>query len=250
MAASACAWRASPAKIKFIVSDTGPGNRAGERPGSSFEEFTQATPREAGGSGLGLAISRRLAERMGGGLELEIDGAAWLDVRVDAAAARRGECRYACRRSVSNGASSSSRHRPSRAPYLIEKLSELGARSDARCKLESRPRRALKSARAKGARPRLRDVDCRLGDSATLALGRRGQDAGIPQRLVLFTAAERRAFGQKSLAAFEGWLVKPLRLRSLLARFGLRSSPLLRPSRPSAPPIDLSGRQNSAGGGQ
>ncbi len=60
--------------------------------------------------------------------------------------------------------------------------------------------------------------------------------------LVLFTAAERRAFGQKSLAAFDGWLVKPLRLRSLLARLGVEA-PVLAAAAPPAPPIDLSGRR-------
>jgi CheY-like chemotaxis protein len=37
---------------------------------------------------------------------------------------------------------------------------------------------------------------------------------------VLFSPFERRAFGQNSLRDFDGWLVKPVRSQSLLARLG------------------------------
>ncbi len=227
------------AQIKFTVRDTGPGI-APESAKLIFEEFTQATPREADGSGLGLAISRRLAERMGGRLELEATtprGASFaLTLPLPAAASAESNPEQRVERRILVVSPS-----PFEAPYLVEKLSELGAKVARAASLKS-GLAAIEAARAEAALPETVIVDCGLGDSATLTLGAAAQEAGIPQRLVLFTAAERRAFGQKSLAAFDGWLVKPLRLRSLLARLAAEA-PTLVPAMPAAPPIDLSGRR-------
>jgi CheY-like chemotaxis protein len=59
--------------VRFAVHDTGIGIPA-DRMGRLFHSFSQvdaSTTRRFGGSGLGLAISRRLAEAMGGALEVE-----------------------------------------------------------------------------------------------------------------------------------------------------------------------------------
>ena len=59
-------------RIRFSVSDTGPG-RAADRREAIFDEFEQAdstTTRQHGGTGLGLAISRRIVDLMGGRLTL------------------------------------------------------------------------------------------------------------------------------------------------------------------------------------
>ncbi|PWB78514.1 MAG: hypothetical protein C3F15_01460 [Holophagae bacterium] len=63
-------------QVAFTVRDTGCGIPAGEL-GAVFDSFYQvdgSTTRRHGGTGLGLTISRRLAEMMGGALELESAG--------------------------------------------------------------------------------------------------------------------------------------------------------------------------------
>ena len=55
---------------QLVVEDEGPGIAA-EDAASVFERFYRVDGGMASGSGLGLAIARELAERMGGGLELE-----------------------------------------------------------------------------------------------------------------------------------------------------------------------------------
>jgi signal transduction histidine kinase len=64
-------------KIVFSVADTGIGISAEEleRIFSSFYQVDGSTTRPRGGTGLGLTISRRLAELMGGSLEVTSEGA-------------------------------------------------------------------------------------------------------------------------------------------------------------------------------
>jgi PAS domain S-box-containing protein len=59
-------------ELQFAVRDTGPGI-APDRIDRLFQSFSQldpATTRKHGGTGLGLVISKRLAERMGGSMEV------------------------------------------------------------------------------------------------------------------------------------------------------------------------------------
>ncbi|WP_297299463.1 ATP-binding protein [uncultured Methylovirgula sp.] len=223
--------------IKFAVIDTGPGV-AGQNPNVIFEEFAQAAPREGSGTGLGLAISRQLAERMGGRLHLESTsprGATFvLTLPLVGAASHEPAPERLDRRFLIVSPS------PFEAPYLVEKLTELGAEA-ARAPTLKSGLAALANAAARTDRPQTVIVDCALGEAATLELSAAAEAAGVAQKLVLFTAAERRAFAPQALRTFDGWLVKPLRLRSLLARLGAAQA-VPQPAVALAP-LDLSGRK-------
>jgi CheY-like chemotaxis protein len=69
-------------------------------------------------------------------------------------------------------------------------------------------------------KPDLVIVDCALGPEATNCLAQAARAGGAARSLVLFSPFERRAFGQMSLKGFDGWLVKPVRARSLFERLG------------------------------
>ena len=68
------------------------------------------------------------------------------------------------------------------------------------------------------AAPRLVLVDSALGELACEEIARAARAAGAGTTLVLFSPFERRALGRSVLEAFDGWLVKPVRPRSLFAR--------------------------------
>ena len=88
-------------------------------------------------------------------------------------------------------------------------------------------------------KPDLVIVDCALGPEATNRLAQAARAAGAARSLVLFSPFERRAFGQTSLKGFDGWLVKPVRARSLFERlasdFPRTEAPAPRLPPPSAP---------------
>ena len=102
---------------------------------------------------------------------------------------------------------------PFEAPAIAMRLAEAGATVARAEGLES----GL-AALARPERPDLVIVDCALGPEATNRLAQAARAAGAPRSLVLFSPFERRAFGQTSLKGFDGWLVKPVRARSLYER--------------------------------
>ncbi len=204
--------------ITFDVVDTGPGVPA-DRRAKIFEDFEQgdgSDARQFEGAGLGLAISKRLAALMGGELALDDNpggGSIFsLTIPLPAVAApadgrRHGTVDLHGRRALIVADS------PFEAPALAALLGEAGAAIVRAEGLEQ----GLAELQ-KGPTPDLVIVDCALGVDVTNRLAAAARAAGTPKSLVLFSPFERRAFGQNSLRGFDGWLVKPVRARSLFER--------------------------------
>ena len=235
--------RAAGGRVRFAVADTGPGI-APDRRAAIFEEFEQgdgSASRRHGGSGLGLAISTRLIERMGGTLLLESadDQGSIFSFDIVLPPQQPNPLQeteapsLAGRRALIVGRS------PFEAPYLGERLAGAGAEvtraegtEAALVALERRPP------------PDIVIVDCALGESATRQLAGAARAAGVARSLVLFSPFERRAFGQSSLEGFDGWLVKPVRSRSFLARLAgsaQASSEIDTRLDPDRPPVSCAG---------
>jgi signal transduction histidine kinase/CheY-like chemotaxis protein len=208
--------RAPDGRALFKVADTGPGVPA-DRRAAIFEDFEQgdgSRARQTEGAGLGLAISKRIVALMGGELALQdnpgggsifsfaIPLPACADAPPEAApVALKGRRALIIARS------------PFEAPAIAARLGEAGA-AVARAEGLEDGLAALSA----GPRPDLVIIDCALGVAATNRLALAARVAGAPKSLVLFSPFERRAFGQTSLQGFDGWLVKPVRARSLFDR--------------------------------
>ena len=204
----------------FQVDDTGPGVPP-DRRAAIFEDFEQgdgSNARHHEGAGLGLAISRRIVSLMGGDLKLADNpggGAAFtFEVMLEAQAGaiqkslrdRRPEKLVGTRALIIA-------HSPFEAPAIAARLGEAGVSVRRAEGLED----GLASLAA-GPHPDLVIVDCALGVEATNRLAFAARAAGTSKSLVLFSPFERRAFGDTSLRGFDGWLVKPVRARSLFDR--------------------------------
>jgi signal transduction histidine kinase/CheY-like chemotaxis protein len=222
--------------LRFEVVDTGPGVPP-DRRAAIFEDFEQgdgSNARQHEGVGLGLAISRRIVSLMGGDLALSDNpggGAAFSFViklkaqdRANASPAKETATRLAGTRALIIARS------PFEAPAIADRLAEAG--------VETRRAEGLEdglAALASGPQPDLVIVDCALGVEATNQLALAARAAGAPKNLVLFSPFERRAFGETALRGFDGWLVKPVRARSLFDRLATEFAP--KPAtRPLAPP--------------
>ncbi len=212
--------RAGDGRLLFKVVDTGPGV-APDRREAIFEDFEQgdgSNARHHEGAGLGLAISKRIVSLMGGDLTLTDNsggGAAFsfaILLPEDARAGQKASTEKAAPRLVGRRALIIA-HSPFEAPALAARLEEAGA-TVARAEGLEEGLRAL----SLGPQPDVVIVDCALGVEATNRLALAARAAGAPKSLVLFSPFERRAFGQTSLQGFDGWLVKPVRARSLFDR--------------------------------
>lgn len=202
-------------RVKIEVIDTGPGVPRAHRE-AIFEDFTQAdetASRAHGGSGLGLAISRRIAQRMGGALTLERTDAGGstfaftFPLRRGAAAPEAASRALEGRRALIVGRS------PFEAPFLGERLAAFGARAE-RVEGAARAIEILAKSRA----PDIVIVDCALGGEEAGRVADAARAAGVSRSLVLFSPFERRAMPAAALRHFDGWLVKPVRSSTLVAR--------------------------------
>ncbi len=223
--------RTADGRVLFKVMDTGPGVPA-DRRAAIFEDFEQgdgSNARHYEGTGLGLAISKRIVALMGGELVLAdnpgggsiFSFAIPLPARADAPP-EAAPVALEGRRALIIA------HSPFEAPAIAARLSEAGA-AVARAEGLEDGLAALSA----GAKPDLVIIDCALGVEATNRLALAARVAGAPKSLVLFSPFERRAFGQTSLQGFDGWLVKPVRARSLFDRLASEFAPAARAPAPA-----------------
>jgi len=229
--------RRSDGAINFEVVDTGPGVPP-ERRTLIFEDFEQgdgSDSRRHEGAGLGLAISKRIVGLMGGALELADNpgGGAIFSFAI----ALRPQQRANPVESSSGAAPRLAGARaliiarsPFEAPAIAARLSEAGVHVNRAEGLAD----GL-AALAAGPQPDVVIVDCALGVEATNRLAAAARAAGAPKSLVLFSPFERRALGETSLRGFDGWLVKPVRARSLFDRLAAEFAPKAERAAPAAP---------------
>ncbi|WP_293854463.1 PAS domain-containing hybrid sensor histidine kinase/response regulator [uncultured Alsobacter sp.] len=201
-------------RVRFSVSDTGPGIPA-DRLDRIFEEFEQvdgSASRRHEGTGLGLAISRRLVAGMGG------------ELTVTSETGRGSTFSFAILLPQAPGI----RERPPapdlhgrrvlivsrapfEAPYLRTRLAAAGLRID----LQPDVATALATLTPKAPFD-IMVVDGAVGEDDARRLAAAASAAGVPRRIVLLSPFERRSFGPPAAAGFDGYLVKPVRERSLL----------------------------------
>ncbi len=219
----------TPGGVRLSVEDTGVGIPA-DRLEAIFEEFEQveeAGSRAPGGTGLGLAIVRRLARLMGGDVAVSSvpgEGSVFT-ATLPLEAARDGVPQPAHDYSgvavalVSAGA------------FEAERLAEMVRQSGAEISL-------IDSAdAAQGAlmeRPfDVVMVDLSVGADRAREIAIMARAAGVPRRIIILSPLERRGFGPPAAAGFDGFLVKPVRGRSLLTH--LRGGAAARPSEAGEP---------------
>ncbi len=209
--------------LLFAVEDTGPGVPP-ERRARIFQEFERgdgsATSRHDG-AGLGLAISRALAERMGGALALEKSDAGGSIFTLMLPLPGAGAT-VETQRSLQGRRALIVAQSRFEAPYLAERLAAVGATVE---RAEGEDAAILRL--AQNTAPEVVIVDCALGEQATQRVVEAARAAHAGRTLVLVSPFERRTIGQNVLGAFDGWLVKPVRHASLLARLNDELRPMI-----------------------
>ncbi|ASD26886.1 response regulator [Brevundimonas diminuta] len=192
----------APARLAFIVDDTGPGVPEEAR-GRIFEEFGHADVSDAArfdGAGLGLAVVRRLARAM--------DGDAVVEDRPDGPGAR---FRFEAEFPVAADAEARTR--------LLDGL-VVAVRSP-------NPfvrRAAADQIEASGGRV-ARQAGVTLIDHAGVEGGALAVRPGQGQAIILLRPSERDLISRYRAAGFCGYLIKPLRRESLAERVRAAAAP-------------------------
>ncbi|WP_376984687.1 ATP-binding protein [Bosea sp. R86505] len=216
--------------VDIEVADTGPGVPEDRRL-AIFEEFEQAdnsSARSHEGTGLGLAIVRRLVGLMGGSVwvEARMGGGSVFRVRLplmvaaDAAPPALPEWHGKHVLIVSAA--------PFGAAFLRESIAAAGG--SATQSVDAAQAQALLRSDA-GYGAVLIDQD--IGRDGAVALAQAARLAGVRESLIMLSPLERRQFGSPREAGFTGFLVKPVRARSLYQRLSPRPT--------SAAPVDMQG---------
>jgi PAS domain S-box-containing protein len=219
--------------LVLSVADTGPGI-AEERLPRLFEEFEQgedASAHRHEGTGLGLAITRRLATRMGGRVDARsrIGAGSTFHAILPLPLAPRDNAevglapRLAGRRCLIVADS------PFQAPYLAGALTRHGGAAVIVPGLEE-GLDALSAAAFDAV-----IADRALGDAAVRQIAEAARGCGVRRSLVLLSPFDRRDFGAPAAAGFDGYLIKPVRARSLVERLAA-TPPAAAPARPASAP--------------
>lgn len=239
----------SPSKLRFAITDTGPGISEEDR-GRIFNEFVQAdsaSTRRHGGAGLGLTISQSILKRMGSeiavtpvagsGSRFEFE----IDFPVVEAAAGRGACSAMASRTVlvvSPG--------KVEANAIAATIEAYGGKAVVAATLA---RASTLLGKPAGAARSMREFDSLIIDPAisrdpARSLARLMRRAGRPVFSVVLIHPERRGKLAHFLEqGFDAYLVRPLRRSSLLRVAGERRTDLSepRPVRPDHRPLRTAG---------
>ena len=217
---------------RFSVIDTGPGVPADRRAAifDSFEQGDGSHARRFEGAGLGLAISRELVRLMGGELTLADNPGGG---SIFAFAVRLPEC-AAVEPVGAPGDEAAAPRRDARAhhrPFAVRGAGDGGAArgSGRQRRTRRRPRLRPRGAERLAPSPTSSSSIARSGPRRPIGWLKPRARPGVRRSLVLFSPFERRAFGQTALKGFDGWLVKPVRARSLFERVAWDSARRRRP---------------------
>jgi PAS domain S-box-containing protein len=208
--------RGTAGKLVFAVSDTGPGI-ARESLQSIFDEFERADGSLSSrheGAGLGLAISKRIVDRMQGviNVESELGRGSSFRVTLPLPDTDRDMSAFEQRPDLTGRRILIVSRSPFEAPFLAMRLDEAGASVERVASIGAAEKRLANSQYA------IVIADRALGEAATQRLSLAARKNGVHRSLVLLSPFERRDFGSPAAAGFDGFLVKPVRPRSLFAR--------------------------------
>jgi CheY-like chemotaxis protein len=201
-----------------VIDDTGPGIE-NSRLTAIFNEFEQANAlvsQSHGGTGLGLAIVKRLVRLMDGSIEVVSEPGQGSSFRVFLPLLAADDATPSGRSPDWQGQS-----------YIVVSASRFGSAVLKSALEEARARVCVAGTVPEAARllnhkavPDGILIDHALGPDEARKLAQIARKAGIKQIIIVLSPLERRSFGPPHAAGFTGFLVKPVRPRSLYRRLG------------------------------
>ena len=192
-------------RLRFTVSDTGPGVPEAERE-RIFDAFAQADPAHGarlGGAGLGLAIARRLADAMGGTVGVETGEGRGADFWLEAAFER---------------AASAPSARPLSGRTVAVASPSAIVREAAARQIEASGGKAVRASGIEEALALAPEDAVILVDHALAAHTGRLKPPEGRAAVILLRPEERGRIAGYRKSGFAGYLIKPLRPASLTAR--------------------------------